>query len=218
MARKPFKICTWQRRGTVMNFEGCTITHLFLLLLLSHFSFLLIFFLLFLLPLLSSSSSSSSSLSLLLPLLLLSSSSSSSSLSSSPSSSSVDAAVFFFHVDVRTIFIIVFQNNCQLNVLFLLWSVLIVFIVINVIVSIVITPYCAVYNFKSERKIMENVNLIINYPLVPIYRATIISNMYTKRIISEKKTWYFKFLLKFRFEVEMNKKQLPIIVYMARSL
>ena len=73
------------------------------------------------------------------------------------------------------------------------------------------TPYYAVYmyKFRSERKIMEDVNLIINYALLSIYRSTIISS--TKRISEKKITSYLAFLLKFRLDVERNKNQLPSI-------
>ena len=71
------------------------------------------------------------------------------------------------------------------------------------------TPYYTVYKFRSERKIMEDVSLIIIYALLSIYRTTIISS--TKRISEKKITAYLAFLLKFRLNVEINKNQLPSI-------
>ena len=56
---------------------------------------------------------------------------------------------------------------------------------------------------------MEDVNLIINYALLSIYRTTVISST---NIISEKKiTAYLAFLLKFRLDVEINTNQLSSI-------
>ena len=63
--------------------------------------------------------------------------------------------------------------------------------------------------FRSQKKIIEDVNLIINYALLSIYRTTIISS--TKRISEKKITTYLAFLLKFRLDVDINKNQLSSI-------